>query len=405
MKILWVNPNFLHPTTKGGHIRTLGMLRELHKRHEIHYVAFASKEPEALASAHEYSTKAYAIPHAVPNRRSVGFLKQMIGNLLSTMPLPVERYYSPEKARVIRELRDKENFDAVVCDFLFPAPNFDSFDDVILFQHNVETMIWRRHVETARNTVERIYFRVQADRMERYERQVCSQVQHTVAVSAIDAEKMRRMFSVDNISDIGTGVDIDYFTPPPVAAPVADLVFVGSMDWMPNIDGVTYFADEIFPLIRRERPDCRVAIVGRTPPPDIVKLAERDKNVIVTGTVPDVRPYLWGSKVSIVPLRIGSGTRLKIYEAMAARIAVVSTTIGAEGLQVNAPSDIRLADTPAEFARECLKLLADGEECRRVATTGRELVATKFSWAQITRDFEGILEAHAATSKPLRAGL
>ena len=133
------------------------------------------------------------------------------------------------------------------------------------------------------------------------------------------------------ISTIATGVDLDYFAPP-AAVPLAhDLVFVGSMDWMPNIDAVNYFLDEIFPRITALRPGTTLAIVGRTPTPELRARASRDARITVTGTVPDVRPWLWGARLSVVPLRIGGGTRLKIYEAMAAHLPVVSTSVGAEG--------------------------------------------------------------------------
>src|SRR3981081_1862320 len=128
------------------------------------------------------------------------------------------------------------------------------------------------------------------------------------------------------------------------------------MDWMPNVDGVDWFLNEVLPLIRKRKPDCSVAIVGRTPPERLTNLQKEDSKIIVTGTVPDVRPYLWGSPVSIVPLRIGGGTRLKIYEAMAAKIPVVSTTVGAEGLDVCNGENIHIADLPAEFAECCVTL-------------------------------------------------
>jgi glycosyltransferase involved in cell wall biosynthesis len=213
-------------------------------------------------------------------------------------------------------------------------------------------------------------------------------------VSKTDADEMRRLFGVTRVTEIPTGVNIEYFQPL-VEGPSgvgADLVFVGSMDWLPNVDGVLYFAREVLPLIRRKRPDCSVAIVGRTPPPKINELAAQDKYIQVTGTVPDIRPYLWGSAVSIVPLRIGGGTRLKIYEAMAAKIPVVSTTVGAEGLTVNPPDDIRIGDTPEEFAAQCLELLADAEARRRVATAAWEMVNANFSWDHVSRCFERVME-------------
>jgi glycosyltransferase involved in cell wall biosynthesis len=249
-------------------------------------------------------------------------------------------------------------------------------------------------VEHATGPLRRWYFGLQARRMYEYERRVSLRAGHIVAVSTTDANEMRRLFGVTRVSEIPTGVNIDYFQPPESPpAQVADLVFVGSMDWLPNVDGVLHFAHEILPLIRRRRPECSLAIVGRTPPPKVAELAKRDPMIRVTGTVPDIRPYLWGSAVSVVPLRIGGGTRLKIYEAMAARIPVVSTSVGAEGLTIHPPDDIRIADTPENFAARCLELLDDAAERRRVAGAAWEMVNANFSWEHVARCFEKIMLA------------
>jgi glycosyltransferase involved in cell wall biosynthesis len=172
---------------------------------------------------------------------------------------------------------------------------------------------------------------------------------------------------------------------------MADLVFSGSMNWAPNVDGVTYFCEAILPLILAREPGCRVTIVGRTPPPAITKLAESHPNVSVTGTVADIRPYLWGAKVCIVPLRIGGGTRLKIYEAMAAGVPVVSTSVGAEGLPVTHGENVLLADEPRAFAEACLELLADGAKRQRMSAKAYELAAAH-SWKQAAESFEKLLE-------------
>jgi glycosyltransferase involved in cell wall biosynthesis len=257
-------------------------------------------------------------------------------------------------------------------------------------------MIWRRHVEHAQDPVRRYFFRVQAERMFEFERRACRAAGHILAVSKVDAETMRSLFGVERIAEIPTGVNLEYFAPPPQARRIADLVFVGSMDWLPNIDGVAWFAREVLPLIRKCRPECSLAIAGRLPPPKIAALAAQLPNVTVTGTVPDVRPYLWGSSISIVPLRIGGGTRLKIYEAMAAGVPVVSTAVGAEGLDVNPPHEIRIADSAPDFAARCIELLDN--EAARVGMAGRarEMVAANFSWRRVAERFAQVLEAGPA---------
>lgn len=393
MRLLWVKTDFLHPTTRGGQIRTLEMLRRLHRRHEVHYVAFDDPDqPEGLARSGEYASHVYPVEHNVPGKRSLAFVGQLVGGLFSSIPVAVSRWTSAAMHRKIVDLLRQHHFDGIVCDFIAPALNLgDTLAQAVLFQHNVETMIWRRHLENAADPLRRFYFRLQAERMFACERELCKRARHVVAVSDTDAKLMREMFGIRNVSTVATGVDVDYFRRPAAAQARFDIVFVGSMDWMPNHDGVRFFFEEILPRVRRAVPECTVGIVGRTPPADLVESARRDGRITVTGTVPDVRPYLWGASLSIVPLRIGGGTRLKIYESMAAGTPVVSTTIGAEGLEVMDGQNILLADTPEDFAAACVQLLQKPDERAGLAAAARELVAARFSWDAVADRFEEIV--------------
>jgi glycosyltransferase involved in cell wall biosynthesis len=392
MKILWVKSDFLHPTTKGGHIRTLETLKRLHQRNEIHYVALDLPEQRGgVERSSEYCSKAYPIPHSVPARNTAGYFLQAFAGLFSSMPVSVSRYQSDAMQRQVETLQRTGKFDAIVCDFLFPAVNIPDLGSCVLFQHNVEAMIWKRHAETAASTLRRAYFGGQYDRMLRFEGEVCRAVKSIIAVSDVDAATMRSTYAVSRIAAVPTGVDIDYFSPEGEQKRTADLVFLGSMDWMPNIDGVEWFVNEILPLIRKKHPECSLAIVGRTPDAGIQQLAQKDNRIRITGTVPDVRPYLWEAAVSIVPLRIGGGTRLKIYEAMAAKIPVVSTTVGAEGLDVCDGENIYIADLPAAFADRCLELLEDKERRCRMAQTAFEMIASRYSWEVVSQKFEALL--------------
>jgi sugar transferase (PEP-CTERM/EpsH1 system associated) len=391
MKLLWVKTDFLHPTTRGGQIRTLEMLRRLHRNHEVHYVAFDNPaQPEGLARSSEYCAKAYPVSHRVPAKTSPAFAVQLVGGLFSRLPVAVSRYQSAAMRRQVEALIGLHKFDSVVCDFLFPAPNIPQLDSCVLFQHNVESMIWQRYVEHATG-LKRLYFRMQAKRMLEYEGEVCRAVRKVIAVSDGDAETMRRIYRVSRALPVPTGVDLDYFVRPDAGPKLADMVFLGSMDWMPNIDGVVWFVREVLPLIRRHRPDCSLAIVGRRPSPEVSKLAESDPLIQVTGTVPDVRPWLFGALASIVPLRIGGGTRLKIYEAMAAKVPVISTAIGAEGLDVTDGENIYLADTPQNFAARCLALLESDADRHRLSSNAWNLVSSKYSWDAATRGMESLL--------------
>jgi sugar transferase (PEP-CTERM/EpsH1 system associated) len=393
MKILWAKTDFLHPTNRGGQIRTLEMLKRLSRRHELHYVAYDDPAtPEGRERASEYSARSFPVNRPIAPRSSPRFFAQLAANLVSPLPLAVARYRSTAMRRQIAVLIAGEHYDAVVADFLSITPNFDDLSTCVLFQHNVESMIWKRHAEHAASFPRRVYFGAQARRMERYERSVCQVVRRVVSVSPADTETMVRELGARRIDDVPTGVDIDYFERPSNPLPASDLVFVGAMDWLPNIDGAIWFMQEVFPLIRSARPTTTITFAGRNPSPEIRGLSE----VHVTGTVPDVRPYLWGASVSIVPLRIGGGTRLKIYEAMAAGVPVVSTRVGAEGLAVTDGRDIRLADDAQGFARNVLQLLGDAADRSAMADAARELVASRFSWESVTERFEQILEASRA---------
>ena len=392
MKILWVNSDFLHPTTRGGQIRTLETLKRLHQRHEIHYAGLLLPSARgAIERSVEYCTKAYPVAHHVPADFSPGFYRQICESQFSRLPMAVLRYRSEALRRQVDRLTRSEKFDAVVCDFVFAAPNISDPGAAILFQHNVESVIWKRHVKHARTFLLKLYFQGQYERMLRYEERVCQGVKRIVAVSEADAQTMQSLYGGGSIAAVPTGVDLDYFAPPEARQSTTDLAFLGSMDWRPNIDGVRWFAADILPLIRRRLPECSLTIVGRFPSAEILRLAEADPRIHVTGTVPDVRPYLWESAVSIVPLRVGGGTRLKIYEAMAARVPVVSTGVGAEGLDVRDAENIALADSPGAFAERCLALLGDAEARRKQAQAAWEMVSACYSWEVVARKFEQLL--------------
>jgi glycosyltransferase involved in cell wall biosynthesis len=399
MKILWVKTDFLHPTNRGGQIRTLEMLRQLHLRNEVHYIAYDDPtSSEGRERASEYSSHAWPVQRPVPARHSPAFLGQLAANLFSSLPLAVGRYQSREMKAAIARLIAKHDFDAVVCDFLSSAPNIPDLSRAVLFQHNVESRIWERHAKHAPDPLRRAYFRIQADRMRRCEGEFCRRAAHVVSVSPNDTSDMKTLFGVERISEVPTGVNVEYFARPDQSRVEWDLVFVGAMDWLPNVDGVRWFTSEVLPLIRERRPGTTLALAGRNPDPAVIAAARQDPLITVTGTVPDIRPYLWNSAASIVPLRIGGGTRLKIYEAMAAGVPVVSTTVGAEGLAVTEGRDILVADDPVRFASHCLALLESAPMRAAQSKHAMDLVSANFSWNRVAASFEEILRTAAGRS-------
>jgi glycosyltransferase involved in cell wall biosynthesis len=349
--------------------------------------------------ARTYSARSYPVDHPVVPRRSLAFLPQLASNMiLSDLPLAVTRYRSSVLRETVAGLMAREKFDAVVTDFVASAVNMPSVRGTVLFQHNVETTILERHAEHAKNPLERVFYEGQASRMRRYEERACRESAHVIAVSPIDAQRMRDMFGITNVSDVPTGVDVESLRNTGPRSPDTDLVFVGSMDWLPNIDGMLWFTSEILPLIRKAKPDCTVKIVGRRPDQRIKDLAANDPKITVTGTVDDIRPHLWQSRVAILPLRIGGGTRMKVYESMAAGVPMVSTSVGMEGLASIPGEHIIVADTPDAFAAECIRTLGDAALQKRIADAAFTLVDRECSHEAVARQFEKVLENVASRS-------
>jgi glycosyltransferase involved in cell wall biosynthesis len=371
----------------------LETIKRLHQRHQVHYVCFddPSQGPEGLKRANEYSSAYFTVPHKAPEKKltSPAFLAQILNGVTSSVPVAVSRLVSPAMKQKVQELEAKHRYDAIVCDFLFPALNIPDLSSCVLFQHNVEALIWKRQAEHAKG-IRRPYFQKQAERMEMFESQICRTVKRVIAVSESDVQIMRDRYGVKHCEAVPTGVDLEYFCPPAESQAKADIVFVGSMDWMPNQDGMRWFMSDVWALIQAKRPETTLAIVGRLPTPEIQAMAG-DK-IQVTGTVPEVRSWFWGSKVSVVPLRIGGGTRLKIYEAMAAKIPVVSTATGAEGLEIHNGSNIYIADEAGAFAARCLELLESREKRHSMADEAWRMVSSRYSWDSVTTYFERLLQ-------------
>ena len=390
MRLLWLKTNLLHPVDTGGKIRTYFMLRELKRRHHVTYLALddGTAAPDAVARAAEYCHDLIRVPHRTSSKFSLRFFAELAKNVGSPLPYAVEKYRSSEFRRAIA--REQENADLVVCDFLFPSVNVPDLlsRPALLFQHNVEALIWRRHAETQRNRLARLLFQNQWRRMRAFERTACHRYDAIVAVSPQDRAIMEREYDAPLVREIPTGVDTDYFRPSGSIEPDPyHLVFSGSMDWLPNDDAMKYFVRSIFPRIRASCPEVVLTIVGRKPFPSLTALGRNDPSIRVTGQVEDVRPYLERAAVYVIPLRIGGGTRLKVFEAMAMGKAVVSTSIGVEGLPIVNGTDALVADDPDAFADAVVQLLRDRTRVGRLGQAAAGKVRAQFGWAPVAASF------------------
>ncbi|MEQ1637208.1 MAG: glycosyltransferase [Methylococcales bacterium] len=392
MRILWLKTELLHPIDKGGKIRSYEMLRELKKNHHITYLTLddGSADTDALVKSSEYAHAVITIPHKTAPKFSLKFYIELFINLTSALPYFMQKYVSNAMLQEVEKLVKSQNFDIVVCDFLMPAVNVPKQMEMptLLFQHNVEAMIWRRHFEVQQNAFKKIFFKKQWQKAIAYERAACQNFDYVAAVSSVDANIMREEYALKQVADVPTGVDTEFFQARnDLEKDAFNLVFTGSMDWLPNEDAMCWFITDIYPLVKRHIPAVTLTIVGRNPFPLLIESSQNDPSILVTGRVPDVRPFMQKASVYIVPMRIGSGTRLKIYEAMSMALPMVSTRVGAEGLPIIDGEELFLRDTPEEFAEMVVNLLSDKALAQRVGQNAAKTVHDKFGWKKVADDF------------------
>jgi sugar transferase (PEP-CTERM/EpsH1 system associated) len=398
MRILWLNAGLLLPLDKGGKLRTWHLMRHLAARHEITYLSFS--EPAQSMDDREGMRAVCAhlqtIPRTDPAKGTTRFYVDAARYLTDRVPYAVAKYRSPAFRAALQELLATRRFDAIVCDFLPPVVNLpDRLPcPAILFTHNVEAEIWRRHAENARRPAGRLLMARQWKRMLRFEGEALARFDLVLAVSDADRRTFQRLYPGALRTPahvVQTGVETAYFAPSGAVARRAHLVFTGSMDWLPNEDGMQYFVRDILPRIRQVEPGTTLSIVGRVPTPAVRRLGQ-EPGIEVTGRVDDVRPHIAEAAVYVVPLRIGGGTRLKIFEAMAMGKAVVSTTVGAEGLPIAPGENIVIADEPARFAQAVVHMIRDVDARHRIEVEARRLVVERYDWSAVAQDFEEALD-------------
>ncbi len=406
MRILWVKADKLLPVQNGGNIRTYHVSRHLSARHELTFYSYYGGTPDPDYERELQRELPGAVAVSTGKRELSGAARGLdyLAHLRARPPYAVSRFAHAEVQQQIQAWFREQRFDVAVCDFLDAAVNFPGKLTIpsVLFQHNVESEIWRRHAATAGNPAKKMMYDMEFRKMLRYERAAVCKFQHVIAVSENDRRIMTQWVNGDRVSVVPTGVDLAQYRPDlsksdPAAsnsphASVPLITFVGAMDWEPNVDGVEYFCSQVWPSIKAEVPQARLRIVGRNPGRRVQKWVS--DSVEVTGLVPSVVEHLQQSAVIIVPLRIGGGTRLKIYEAMATAKAVVSTTVGAEGLDVHHGRDIILADDPGSFTQAVIMLLRDPELRRRYEKAAAE-TAARYDWPAIGERFSEVLQSVA----------
>jgi sugar transferase (PEP-CTERM/EpsH1 system associated) len=409
MRILWLSAGLLLPLDKGGKLRTYHLMRHLAGRHEFVWLSYAEPDQPAadISGMSEVAAEVHTIPRRAAGKNGVRFKAAAAAHVMRRLPYAVGSYVSGAYRQKVESLLRSARFDLVVCDFLPPVANLPDRLPCpsVLFTHNVEAEIWRRHADTAESAPKRWLLTQQWRRMLRFEQHAVRRFGRVLAVSDADRDTLRRLYApLPPIDVVATGVDTAYFAPRDAAERPGRLVFTGSMDWLPNEDAMVYFARDMLPLIRAREPEASLSIVGRAPTAPVRRLAA-ERGIEVTGRVDDVRPHIAAAQVYVVPLRVGGGTRLKIFEAMAMGKAVVSTAVGAEGLPVRAGTHLLIADDPSAFAGAVAGLLGDAAARRRLGRAARALVVERYDWSAAAGELEASLLAAAGARSSPAAGV
>ncbi len=395
------------PLTSGKRIRTFNLLARLADRHRITILCHQNPDPdeaaEAEAAFRKLGIETVVVDRAVPSKSGPAFYARLAGNLLSPLPYSVATHASPTLAEAVAECAENNTIDVWHCEW---TPYAQVLRDALgerlpttrwtVMAHNVESLIWRRYGETEANPLKRWYVRKQFDKFERFEYWAYGAATVPIAVSNDDAQIMRSEFGVRRVEVVENGVDVELFKPQrDVDRDTNRLLFLGSLDWRPNLDAVAILLDDIFPRVRAKNPQATLALVGRRPPEWLSARATAIPGVRIFANVPDVRPFLATAGMLVVPLRIGGGSRLKILEALATDTPVISTRVGAEGLQLTPDVDLIVTETPDEMVDAILRAMRAPHELQETAERGRRQILRQYSWTPLAERLGNIWQSVA----------
>jgi glycosyltransferase involved in cell wall biosynthesis len=420
LRLLILTPQLPYPPhqgpTKGTTIRNYGLIAGLAPRHEIHLLSFVTPEDDA-ASVRPLQDACEAVHTVLEPQRTRG--QRVRTTLTSRLPDMAHRLASPAFESALRKILAGGRFDVVQFEAIEMSPYLATVLDcarraarpprLIFDEHNAEYVLQKRVFETDIRVPSRwpgaVYSFLQWQKLRGFEAWACRQVDAVAAVSDVDARSLQRLVPGLQVAVVPNGIDVAMHAAytaryavhraPKDVLPIHSLVFTGTMDYRPNVDAALWFASRVYPLIQESVPDVHFCIVGRQPHPRLDPLREQ-RGIVITGDVPDTRPYIAGADVYVIPLRSGGGTRFKVLEAMTLHRPIVSTTMGCDGFPVVSGREVILADEPDAFAREVVELLRDGDKRAALGQAGFDFASAHYDWSAIVP----LLEAtYAPTSR------
>jgi polysaccharide biosynthesis protein PslH len=392
LRLLQIAPRAPWPLDTGAKLRNYHLARALGASVDVTLIAFGADHSEGQLS------EIYPGIVTVPRSEKYSFGNMLRGAIGGT-PLPLLNYTTPEMSSALERLLATEQFDVIqvesihLMNYLPALRSARNHPLVVCDWHNIESDLMRQYAERERNPARRTYARRTARLMSGAEGRALKEFDAHIAVSKPDAQRLQALDSNAKVFVIDNGVDAAHYADGQDAGKNR-IVFVGSMDYHANIEAATNFGRAVWPMIHEKRPDLRFTIVGRNPPAEVTGLSSIN-GIEVTGSVADVRPYYREAWAAVVPLNLGGGSRLKILEAMAAGVPVVSTKLGAEGLEVTDGQNILLSDSQMELAHGVFKVIDSVDLRAQIITGGQTLVRARYDWstlgAKLITEYEGLM--------------
>jgi sugar transferase (PEP-CTERM/EpsH1 system associated) len=410
MRVLFLSQIVPYPPHGGVLQRGYHILRQLGQRAGVHLLAFVHPDelptPDAVEDSRralqEFCEEVEYFPLWAKGS-AVNRAAALAAGLASPRPFSTVAHRSPAFQARVDGLLGSGRFQMVHVDtialnrFLRKRPAVPA----VLTHHNIESMLLERRAAVEARAVPKWILERESRKLAAYERLVAPLYDLNLMMSVPDARLLAERAPGARTAIVPNGVDTDYFTADDGRDETPAVIYTGGMNMLANRDAVLHFLDAIWPSIVEQVPETRFFAVGQDPPADLRAFAERDPRVVVTGKVPDIRPYVRQAAVYVVPIRVGGGTRLKVLDAMASGKAIVSTSIGCEGIDVEPGEHLQVADQPAAFAAATVSLLRDEPRRRALGQKARALVERRYAWP-VVGDMLMAAYAEAATARPGR---
>ncbi len=415
MHVAIVDGDVSYPATSGKRLRTLNLLLPLAQRHQLTYIGRCApgsvEMREAPTFLRDHGIEPILVPDPVARKSGLGFYARLAGNLFSSEPYSVASHQSPAMAQAVADFARIHSVDLWQFEWSAYLPTLERRVQAprLLIAHNVDALIWQRYYENEARPLQRWYLKGQWQKFVKFEERAFRQADRVVAVSADDAERIRNDFGQPEVDVVDNGFDRAFFDQAKGTRDPRALLFLGALDWRPNLDAVNLLLERIFPDVRRQTPDAKLWIVGRNPSEGLRNRIAQTPGVELFADVPDVRKFLAEAALMAVPLRIGGGSRLKILEALGCKLPVVSTRVGAEGLDL-VPGEHYVQSEEADMAAALVHGLQEPERMRRLAQQGYERVIGQYDWPMLARKLEQSWETclqrfHAKGASPCASSI